>query len=249
MSGSRLLAVARQLERARHIGVLTGAGVSAPSGIPTFRGADGLWRNHRADDLATPRGFARDPKLVWEWYDWRRGLIAAAEPNAAHHVLARWQHRFERCTIATQNVDGLHERAGADVLRLHGSIWRVACHAGCAGSPADWEDLRVPLAPLPPPCPHCGGIIRPAVVWFGEPLPLDVFRKAYDAAEACDVFLVIGTSAIVQPAASLWEHARGAGAFVVEINPTRTVASDEVDVSVQADAAEALASLDAALAK
>jgi NAD-dependent deacetylase len=142
MSGSRLLAVARQLERARHVAVLTGAGVSAPSGIPTFRGADGLWRNHRAEDLATPEGFARDPRLVWEWYDWRRGLIAAAEPNAAHNVLARWQHRFDRCTIATQNVDGLHERAGGDVLRLHGSIWRVACHAGCAGSPADCPPVK-----------------------------------------------------------------------------------------------------------
>lgn len=227
--------------------MLTGAGVSAPSGIPTFRGDEGLWRRHRAEDLATPEGFARDPRLVWEWYDWRRGLIAAAEPNAAHHVLARWQRRFQRCTIATQNVDGLHERAGADVLRLHGSIWRVACHRRCASSPRDWEDHRVPIEPLPPSCPYCGGLLRPAVVWFGEPLDTDVFAQAYEAAASCEVFLIIGTSAQVQPAASLWEHARRAGAFVIEINPTRTVASDDVDVSIQADAAHALASIDAAL--
>ena len=197
------------------VAILTGAGVSAASGVPTFRGDGGLWRTHRASELATPEAFERDPALVWEWYDWRRQTIAACEPNAAHHVLARWSRR-PGFTLITQNVDGLHERAGTrGVLRFHGSIWHVRCRDGCAGSPASWRDDTVPYPALPPPCPYCGGLIRPDVVWFGETIDPGVFARCA-AAAACDVFLMIGTSAVVFPAAGLVYEARRRGAFTVE---------------------------------
>src|SRR5688572_11246812 len=163
--------LASKMQRARRMTAMTGAGVSAASGVPTFRGADGLWRSFRAEDLATPNAFARDPRLVWEWYDWRRSLIARCHPNPAHDVLARWSAR-DTFTLITQNVDGLHElsahRAGAlpRVLRFHGSIWELRCWNACGAPP--WEDRRAPLPTLPPSCPSCGGIARPGVVWFGE---------------------------------------------------------------------------------
>ena len=166
--------VARRLSRASRITVMTGAGVSAASGVPTFRGSGGLWRLFRPEDLATPQAFARDPKLVWEWYDWRRQMIAGCHPNAAHDVLARWSQR-PGFTLITQNVDGLHERAGSrDVVRFHGSIWEVRCQNDCARSPVAWRDDTVPFPVLPPPCLHCGGILRPNVVWFGEGIDPDV---------------------------------------------------------------------------
>src|SRR5688572_14624480 len=187
---SDLQRLADRIRRAHRITAVTGAGVSAASGVPTFRGAGGLWRTYRAEDLATPDAFARDPLLVWEWYDWRRSLIASCAPNAAHDVLARWSTR-DGFTLITQNVDGLHERAGAEVLRLHGSIWELRCDARCGVPP--WEDRQAPLASLPPRCQACGGLARPGVVWFGEALDPVVMRRAADAA-ACDVFLSIGTS-------------------------------------------------------
>ena len=217
--------------------VLTGAGVSAPSGVPTFRGADGLWRSFRVEDLATPEAFARDPRTVWQWYDWRRQLIAACQPNAAHHVLAAWELRFGSFTLVTQNVDGLHERAGSQgVARLHGSIGDVRCFLGCAARPGTWRDDRVPLPSLPPPCPGCGGPLRPGVVWFGESLDAN-FQRALAAATRCDVFIAVGTSAVVYPAAGLIGTARAHGAATVEINPEATAASSEVDVAI-ADTAE-----------
>lgn len=243
---SDLAAVADRLRGAARITVLTGAGVSAASGVPTFRGDGGLWKTWRASDLATPEAFARDPGLVWEWYDWRRQTIAACEPNAAHHVLARWSAR-PGFTLITQNVDGLHERAGArDVLRFHGSIWYVRCRDGCAGAPASWRDDTVPYPALPPTCPSCGGLIRPDVVWFGETIDMDVFARCAEAA-LCDVFLAVGTSAVVFPAAGLLFEAKRRGAFTVEINVEPTPASPHVDAVLQGKVEDVLVALDARL--
>jgi len=213
---------------------VTGAGVSAASGVPTFRGPGGLWRHFRPEQLATPEAFRRDPALVWEWYDWRRGLIAACAPNAAHEAIARWS-RSPGFTLVTQNVDGLHERAGtANVVRYHGSIWTLKCAAVC-GAP-DWEDRRVPIDPLPPRCPSCGAYARPGVVWFGEAIPPEAARAAA-AATACDVFLSIGTSSVVYPAAALVAEARACGAFTVEINPETTGAAVDLAIAMPAETA------------
>ncbi|MBI3622219.1 MAG: NAD-dependent deacylase [Nitrospirae bacterium] len=215
----------RRIAAARAIAVLTGAGMSADSGVPTFRGATGLWRTHRAEELATPEAFSRDPRLVWEWYDWRRGLIAAARPNAGHDALAVLERFVEqrggRFTLITQNVDGLHTEAGSRrPLELHGNIWMMRCTACHAVS----TDRRVPLplAPELPACARCGGLLRPHIVWFGESLDPTIIQSAVDAATACDLLLVIGTSGVVQPAASLASMAREAGAWVVEVNPERS---------------------------
>jgi NAD-dependent deacetylase len=245
---TRIDRVARLLTPDARVTVLTGAGVSAASGVPTFRGSGGLWKSFRAEELATPQAFARDPAAVWEWYDWRRGLIAACAPNAAHHVLASWSLRFPRFTLITQNVDGLHERAGTqELVRLHGSIWDVGCWRDCARTPRRWRDDRVPLVPLPPVCDRCGGLLRPGVVWFGEALdPRDITAAAAAAAD-CDVFLTIGTSAIVYPAAGLIDLARSHGATTVEINPEATAASAAVDVAIAAGAEAALPAIDALL--
>ena len=224
------------LRAARRITVMTGAGVSAASGVPTFRGQDGLWRRHRAEDLATPDAFARDPRLVWEWYDWRRTLIAGCAPNAAHEVLARWGRR-DGFTLITQNVDGLHERAGSQPLRYHGSIWTLQCADACGAAP--WEDRSAPLPDLPPRCPACGGLARPGVVWFGEPIDPAVLRRA-SAAAACDLFLSIGTSSVVYPAAGLVHEAKRHGAFTVEINPSATESTGAVDLAIAAPAEVAL---------
>ena len=168
-----------RLTREARITVLTGAGVSAASGVPTFRGADGLWKNFRPETLATAEAFGRDPKLVWEWYAWRRSRIAACDPNAAHRVLADWSRRFPNFRLITQNVDGLHESAGTEnTIRLHGSIWEVSCWQGCAKAPKRWRDETLSFAEMPPRCPHCGGPIRPGVVWFGETLDPAVVRQA-----------------------------------------------------------------------
>src|SRR5688572_18861220 len=178
---------------------MTGAGVSAASGVPTFRSAGGLWKSFRAEDLATPDAFERDPALVWEWYDWRRAIIAGCSPNAAHDVLARWTRDSTRCTVITQNVDDLHVRAGTErLVRLHGSIWELACWNRCGAPP--WRDERVPLAERPAKCQVCGGLARPAVVWFGEALSHADITAAGTAC-GCDVFITVGTSAIVYPAA------------------------------------------------
>ncbi len=216
--------------------VLTGAGISAESGVPTFRGPGGLWRNHRPEDLATPRAFARDPLQSWEWYNWRRTVIASVEPNAGHRALARIEERSPRFTLVTQNVDGLHDRAGSrNILKVHGDIWTLRC-TRCARA---WQDLRPALPDLPPKC-ECGALARPGVVWFGEGLPEDVWREAVAAARACDVFLLVGTSAVVYPAAGLAELARSHGAKVIEINIEETPLSGHVDLSWCTRASEAL---------
>ncbi len=206
--------VRERLAGARSVVVLTGAGVSAESGVPTFRGADGLWRQYRAEDLATPEAFSRDPKLVWEWYDWRRQLIAKCQPNPAHYAVAFLERQAQKLLLITQNVDGLHRLAGSvRMVELHGNLWRVRCLQDGRLT----ENLDVPLDPIPPRC-ECGGLFRPDVVWFGEALPSEALQQAFEAAESCDVFLVVGTSAVVQPAASLPMVARNKGAYVVEVN-------------------------------
>jgi len=247
--------VAARLTRGARITVLTGAGVSAASGVPTFRGSSGLWRDFRPEDLATPQAFARDPRLVWDWYDWRRGLIAACGPNRAHDVLAAWSRRFSRFTLITQNVDDLHEAAGTkEVIRMHGSIWHVRCAKPCAAGAEPWRDQAREPQPTErargedlPVCPHCGGLARPAVVWFGETLDTHVVARAA-AATDCDVFLTIGTSAIVYPAAGLLHEAKRRGAFTVEINPEATDASQVVDVAIAEPAEVALAAIDEMIA-
>jgi NAD-dependent deacetylase len=232
--------VAERIAAARRLTVLTGAGISAASGVPTFRGPGGLWRSFRPEELATPHAFGRNPQLVWEWYDWRRGLIATCRPNAAHEVIAHWSRR-RGFTLITQNVDGLHERAGtSNVIRYHGSIWRLRCTKDCGV--AEWQDLRPKMVPLPPTCTSCGALARPAVVWFGEPIDSVIAAQA-DSATACDIFLSIGTSSVVYPAAGLLHAAKLRGAFTVEINPDRAGAAADVDVAFSMAAEEALPGL------
>jgi NAD-dependent deacetylase len=231
---------AGRIKSASRITVLTGAGVSAASGVPTFRGREGPWRNFLPEQLATPEAFQRDPKLVWEWYNWRRELIAKCRPNAAHTVLAAWSRRYPAFTLITQNVDGLHEKAGTEnVVRFHGSIWEVLCWQRCSASPARWWDDSVPLATIPPSCPHCKGLLRPGVVWYGESIDPAVLERSFGAVR-CDVFLTLGTSAVVYPAAGLVHEARGQGAFTVEINPEVTPSSSAVDLAIQGRAEEVL---------
>lgn len=234
--GGPLEEVRRRLLRAGSAAALTGAGVSAESGIPTFRGPEGAWRGLRSEDLATPGAFRDDPRLVWEWYDWRRGLVAAAEPNAAHRALAGMEGAIPSFSLATQNVDGLHARAGSRaLLELHGSIWTLRCTS--CGTQTD--DRRAPLPELPPRCP-CGGLLRPGVVWFGEALPQAVFAQAARAAKDCEVYLVVGTAGAVEPAASLARMARKAGAFVAEVNPDPTALTPHCHASLRGKAAELL---------
>ncbi len=229
-----------QIIRRPRVTVLTGAGVSAASGIPTFRGPEGLWRRHRPEQLATPQAFGADPQLVWEWYAWRRERVAGCRPNRAHEVLAAWSRRLDAFRLVTQNVDGLHERAGTrDVIRFHGSLWEMQCWSGCAGAPARWWDETVPFPHLPPRCPHCGGLARPGVVWFGESIDPRVLERSL-AATACDLLLAIGTSAVVHPAAGLLHEARRHGALTAEINPDETPVSEVADLSVRGRAEEIL---------
>ena len=221
----------------RPVVVFTGAGVSAESGIPTFRGAGGLWRQYRATELATPQAFRRDPALVWEFYDWRRHLISSCKPNPAHHTIARMEQSLPDFTLITQNIDGLHQRAGnGKCLTLHGDIWRVRC-TGCGFAA---KDTRVPLPEIPPYCTRCGSLLRPDVVWFGEALPGDVLEAAWTAASRAALMLVIGTSALVQPSASLPLVAQQNGAHVIEINPDETALSASVDETLRGPAGDVL---------
>lgn len=220
----------------RNAVAFTGAGVSADSGIPTFRGAGGLWRDFRAEDLATAAAFERDPLLVWEWYEWRRTLIREARPNAAHHAIAKLG-----AVVVTQNVDGLHTRAGShDAIELHGNIFRVRCSRD--GSVRMQED---PFPSLPPRC-DCGGLIRPDVVWFGETLPDDAVARAVSAIRRADLLLVIGTSGVVYPAAGFVGLHRG---LSIEINPEASALTSSCTHAIAATAAAAVPRLAEALAE
>jgi NAD-dependent deacetylase len=229
--------VHQALEQIVSIAVLTGAGISSESGIPTFRGSDGLWKNYRPEDLATPEAYAKHPSLVWEWYKMRFETVMKAEPNAAHHALVKLA-REKQLTLVTQNVDGLHERAGSsDVLELHGNITKSRCER-CRHLEALQEGFEIP-----PICKKCGSRMRPNVVWFGETLPQTVFQKAVQAFAKCEVALIVGTSGVVEPAASLARLAKQQGAVVVEINPTETPLSFFADVSLRMGASAGMAKL------
>jgi NAD-dependent deacetylase len=225
------------LEKSDSLFVLTGAGVSAESGVPTFRGADGLWKNYSAQELATPHAFRDNPALVWEWYHWRQALILKAEPNPAHCAFTELESIFKRFLMLTQNVDNIHRRAGSKkVLELHGNIFRTRC-CECGNilehlpGGEELDDL--------PRC-ACGGLLRPDVVWFGEAIPEDIWREALDFLKEAGVAMICGTSSVVWPAAAIPEFAREKGVKTVEINPEPTPISSIVDVSIRAKAGEVL---------
>lgn len=233
-----------RLRRSTRVAVLTGAGISAESGVPTFRDAvSGLWARYRPEDLATPEAYARDPQLVWSWYQWRRELVAVARPNPGHLALAQLERRFPVWTLITQNVDDLHRRAGSrDVVALHGDIARSVCSVEGI-EVRDWPAD----GPQPPRCPRCGAGLRPAVVWFGEDLPPAAIDTAFRAAETCELFLCVGTSTLVYPAAELPFVAHRARACVVEINPDETPLSAVADFRLAGPAGAVLPALVAAL--
>jgi NAD-dependent deacetylase len=231
------------LRKARSVVVLTGAGVSAESGVPTFRGQEGLWRNYNPQELATPEAFNKDPTLVWEWYDWRRGLIAPLEPNPAHLAIAELEERSPSFLLITQNIDGLHKKGGSkQMLELHGNIWNVRCVA--EGNVTENHD--VPLQNIPPMC-SCGAMLRPHIVWFGESLDPHILHQSLQAIEACDFLIVAGTSAVVQPSASFPIMARERGATVLEVNMEPTPISSVVNSSLFGKAGELLPQLVASL--
>lgn len=207
------------LKSSHHVVALTGAGISAESGVPTFRQAQtGLWSQYDPTELATSEAFNRNPQLVWEWYSWRRELISRAKPNPGHFALVEFEKYFPQFTLITQNVDGLHSLAGnKSVIELHGDISRTLCSVEGILIP-DWPDT----SKIPPHCPHCDGLLRPDVIWFGESLPQYALELALEAARTCQVFLSIGTSTMVEPAASLPFLALNQGTIAVEINPQRT---------------------------
>ncbi len=228
------------LRRAQRVVALTGAGVSQESGLRTFRDPQvGLWSQYRPEELASPQGFARNPKLVWDWYAWRREAVKAARPNSGHYALVEMERRIPLFTLITQNVDGLHRLAGSrNVLELHGNIQRVRC-SGC-GCPAEtWDDDSSNV----PRCEQCGDLLRPDVVWFGEALPRAELEAAVQAARSCQMFFSIGTSGIVQPAASLPFAARNSGAIIVEVNLEPTPLTSKAHFFLQGKSGEILPAL------
>jgi NAD-dependent deacetylase len=223
--------------------VFTGAGVSVESGIPTFRGAEGLWNRFRAEELATMEAFQANPKLVWEWYNSRRENMLQVEPNPGHFAIAAFERHFQDFMLVTQNIDGLHERAGTQkILKLHGDIWEVRC-LECGLSRTD---RTVPMEPLPPRCP-CGGLLRVGVVWFGEELPLGVYENAMEVTRNCDLFFSVGTSAVVYPAAYLPQLAKNHGAYVVEVNIEPSAVMEYADEFLQGKSGELMPLIQKAL--
>ena len=234
------------LLEAKGVVALTGSGISAECGIPTFRGEEGLWKTYRAEELATPSAFKQSPKLVWEWYNWRRELMAPKEPHPGHTVLAEWETIFPTFTLITQNIDGLHQKAGSkNVLELHGNIWKMRCtQEGIV-----LENREASLREIPPLCPECGALLRPHVVWFGESLDMAVLHQSSLISSACDVMLVVGTSAVVQPAASLPLTAINGGAKIVEINPEATPLTPYTNFSLRGKAGDILPEINASIKK
>ncbi len=227
------------LRKSLNISVLTGAGISAESGIPTFRAKDGLWSKFKPEELANIQAFMKNPKLVWEWYQYRRNIITEAEPNPGHRALAQWEQQHDNFMLLTQNVDGLHARAGSqNIVELHGNILRNRCLS--CGNVSETEEVNfkgtVPLC-------SCGGMLRPDVVWFGEMLPPEALNAAFSAAENADIFLSVGTSALVHPAASLPEIAKSSGAFLFEINLEPTPLTPYADAFLEGPSGEILPEL------
>lgn len=243
------------LREAGRVVVLTGAGVSAESGVPTFRGEDGLWKSHRPEDLATPGAFRRDPALVWAWYQWRRDLVARCEPNAGHRALAAFAGRHPETRIVTQNVDGLHEVAAREEaaltgrrpsdppLEIHGALFRNRCPACGTRSSGRDRPVDASSAGTLPRCDRCDALLRPDVVWFGEALDGDVLDAAFGAAGAADLCLVVGTSALVQPAASIPLATQAAGGWLVEVNPETTPLTERCRVTLRGPGGEILPDL------
>lgn len=248
-----LKTAARALAAARHVLVLTGAGVSAESGIPTFRDAlTGLWSNFDAEELATQEGYLRDPPLVWGWYQWRRNKVLATQPNPGHFAIAALARKVPRLTLVTQNVDDLHERAGSrDVRHLHGSILTARCLDCARPHPLPPGPTRMTHDGMrldPPRCAHCGGLVRPDVVWFGELLPRGPLAEAEAAAAECDVVVSVGTSSLVYPAAELAPAAARRGATVIQVNPNVTALDDLATVNLAGPSGAILPRLLAAMA-
>lgn len=239
-------ALCERVRAARRVLVLTGSGVSAESGVPTFRDAQtGLWARYRPEALATPEAFARDPGLVWRWYQWRRQLVTRAEPNSAHRALVRWQALRPELVVVTQNVDGLHRRAGTrNLVELHGALDRYKCSRD--QQPLDLAALQD--SHVPPACPRCGAAVRPDVVWFGEILPQAELAAAHSAVQRCDLMLVVGTSGQVYPAAELPAMALDRGIPVVEVNPAETPLARSATHWLRAGAGTALPALVGCLA-
>lgn len=239
MREDRLASAASIISEAQHLIALTGAGISKESNVPTFRGKDGLWRKYNVMDLATPSAFARNPKLVWEWYSWRQDLIAKCTPNPAHHTLVKWELEGVLKALISQNVDGLHRRAGStNVLEVHGNLWAIKCiscsHYGRLSSPAQGI----------PKCPSCGAHLRPDVVWFGETLDPAVMQQVRIELERADTIIVIGTSALVHPAASFPLIVKERGGRLIEVNIENTPLTRVSDVHVSGKAGEVLPQLD-----
>ncbi len=225
-----------KIAKAKCITLISGSGISAESGIPTFRGTDGLWKTYRAEDLATPRAFYSNPELVWEWYNWRRDIIRSKKPNNAHYFCSDMEKkRGENFFIITQNIDGLHQMAGSqNVLEIHGSIWKTKC-IRCE----DIRENRDKLSNLPK-CSICGSLLRPYVVWFGEALDEDIILKSFNVLFNSDVVIVVGTSGVVYPAAQFASSAKENGSYLIEINIDETPNSDIVDLSIRGKAGEIL---------
>ncbi len=232
------------LHKTKRVVVLTGAGISAESGIPTFRGEEGLWKTYRAEELATLSAFIKDPRLIWEWYDWRRGIIGSKDYNPGHQVLASWEKLFPAFHVITQNIDGLHQKSGSyNILELHGNIWKLRC----TEEETITEDHNTPLEEIPPHCSNCGALLRPHVVWFGESLDPSVLQSAFALSSSCEVMFVVGTSAVVQPAASLPLSAADSGATIIEINPDPTPITPYADFSFRGKAGDILPMIDGEL--
>ncbi len=241
MDDSAIERAARLLAAAGSVCVSTGAGMSKESGLDTFRGEDGLWSNVDIDEVATPMAFQRDPVKVWAWYRWRRQKLTQIEPHEGHRLLALWEERIPDFTLVTQNIDGLHHRAGSrNVIELHGRLDVARC-TYCDYAVQSLDDLGED-----PACPVCAKRLRPGVVWFHEALPVDALERAFEAARRCNVFLVIGTSGIVQPAASLADVARAYGAQIVEVNPNPSELTHLADVVVRGGSRDALSRIEAA---
>lgn len=232
------IAQAREIiDSSSNIVVLTGAGISAESGVPTFRGKEGLWQNYRPEELATPDAFWKDPKLVWEWYDWRRNAVKEAKPNPGHYALAELENQGKKMTLITQNVDGLHQMAGSsNITEMHGNLWQIKC-TKCGEIEQNFD---VPLGELPPKCKKCGDIGRPNVVWFGEMIEMSLIDEVLRAIEECHVMIIIGTSGVVEPAASMGLVAKQTNKTVIEINLEETPSAGLYDIVIREKSGEIL---------